>query len=238
MSSIVKVNTSVASPTETGIFYLSGLPALRDYTLIFDAPGYSTTRLIRSLDAGEQLEIANWVEMKPAYDFVQGTIRNLDGESVENVEITVTDGLNRAYSVSDANGQFSISGRQSDRDYVITFEHPEYLTQAIQINAAEDASRISAVLKRAFFSIRGSLKDGAGQALPGIEVLAISGTNEFATVSTDQGSFLLSGLSTMKSWTLRFDQGDKNLGAQIVNPSNSTLNSGAIELGIVTLSIN
>lgn len=231
-------STSVASPTETGIFYLSGLPALRDYTLIFEAPGYSTTRLIRSLDAGEQLEIANWVEMKPAYDFVQGTIRNLDGESVENVEITVTDGLNRAYSVSDANGQFSISGRQSDRDYVITFEHPEYLTQAIQINAAEDASRISAVLERAFFSIRGSLKDGAGQALPGIEVLAVSGASEFATVSTDQGSFLLSGLSTMKSWTLRFDQGDKNLGAQIVNPSNSTLNSGAIELGIVTLSVN
>ena len=69
-------------------------------------------------------------------------------------------------------------------------------------------------------------------------MLAVSGTNEFATVSTDQGSFLLSGLSTMKSWTLRFDQGDKNLGAQIVNPSNSTLNSGAIELGIVTLSVN
>ena len=231
-------STSVASPTETGVFYLTGLPTLRSYTLIFESPGYSSATLIRPLAAGEQLEIANWIEMTPAYDFVQGSVRNSDQTFVENVEITVTDGLNRAYSVSDANGQFSISGRQSDRDYVITFEHPEYLTQALQITAGEDASRISATLQRAFFAITGSIKDGSGTALQGSDVLAVSGDSEFATVSTDKGSFLLSGLSTTKSWTVRFDQGSKNLGAQIVDPTIATMTLGNVELGVITLSSN
>ena len=121
---------------------------------------------------------------------------------------------------------------------MITFEHPEYLTQALQITAGEDASRISATLQRAFFAITGSIKDGSGTALQGIDVLAVSGDSEFATVSTDKGSFLLSGLSTTKSWTVRFDQGSKNLGAQIVDPTIATTTLGNVELGVITLSSN
>ena len=178
--------TSTWYATETGVFYLTDYHIAELHADLRKSWLLSTT-LIRPLAVGA-VGNCQLIEMTPAYDFVQGSV-NSDQTFVENVEITVTDGLNLAYSVSDANGQFSISGRQSDRDYVITFEHPEYLTQALQITAGRRISDFCDIAT-CVFRVTGSIKDGSGTALQGIDVLAVSGDSG-ATVSTDKGSFLL-----------------------------------------------
>lgn len=107
----------------------------RRYTVTFEKSGYKT-KSISETEGGTKITI------NAELDFllhVSGTITDVNGNSINDVSITLTDSEGNNYGTINGSGSYSFGVKEEHKTYTLTFEKEGYVTQTKTIiDVAED----------------------------------------------------------------------------------------------------
>ena len=210
----------VAQTTVTGTSYvLTNLPAPATYELSFTTNGYQTTKVLTTVDGGDQREQPT-VVLDAGSGQISGSVT--DGSSpLGNVTITTSVGSQEVSVVTPttgAVGAFTLGNLPTPGTYMLTFTAPDHGSKAVivDLDAGQSKNGVDVTMVAGTGSVLGSVRSSDGSPLGGVSVVVggavqSGGSVDAATLPTTTtlttgavGSFSISGLAAPGDYTLTF----------------------------------
>ncbi len=175
----------LTTPTagNVGTYIAEGLETPRTYVVTFSLAGFSTQTVALELGPGEARQAVNATLVGGAGS-VHGAVRDVAGNPVGGVEVTVTKGEFEATTSTLTTGEggvgsFAIVGVPTPGSFTVTFAKEGFLMEARQLSmtTAGPQEGVDAVLRPALATIGGQLS-GAGGPLTGVKVTLADGRTD------------------------------------------------------------
>ena len=175
----------LTTPTagNVGTYIAEGLETPRTYVVTFTLDGFSTQTVALELGPGEARQAVN-ATLVGGSGSMQGTVRDVAGDPVGGVEVTVTKGEFEATTSTLTTGEggvgtFVVVGIPTPGTFTVTFKKDGFLMEArqVSITTAGPQEGVDAVLRPALASIEGQLS-GAGVPLTGATVTLADGRTD------------------------------------------------------------
>ncbi len=216
-----------------GQFVLGELPSPATYLIQVVLEGYGTETLTVRVGPGQSVTLDQPVVLQRGTGVVRGIVTNVSGSALGGVAVVASDGTPVGQTITvDADGSYVLRGLPVPGAYTLSFSLEGYRTETIAINLVSSAGEvtINVPLRNLQSAILGQVRDSTGTYLGNVPIVATSGTNTLATLSTDpEGRFRLDGLTT-GFWTFTFGEAG---GASAVVLEE--LVAGDNDLGVVSL---
>ena len=194
-------DVTVGTPTlgQVGRFVLPGLPTPGTYLLTFSREGFGSASVVVDLAAGEVRDDVA-VELVDGAGTVSGRVLGPDGTGVGGATVTVSGGaapLVVTTLTSGDVGTFTVSGLATPGAYTLSVTAPGLaaVSVPVDLDATGLVTGLDVRLDASTGSVRGTVKDAAGTALPGARVVLTDGLSEREAVTTDAGTYVFPGLA-------------------------------------------
>lgn len=214
-------NDPVATTTADGPTYtLKNLPAPGTYELSFTAPGYQATKVVTTVEGGENPRIQPTVVLSAGTGQITGMVT--DGENpIGNVTVTSTVAGQEVSVITPTTGQvgaFTLDHLQTPGTYMLTFTSEDHGSRAVivDLEAGQSKAGVNVKLAAGTGSVLGVVRDADGNGLGGTSVVVggsiqSGGSVDASTLPSTTtltegsvGSFAIGGLATPGDYTLTF----------------------------------
>lgn len=211
----------VATTVADGPNYtLKNLPAPGTYELSFTAPGYQATKVVTTVEGGENPRIQPTVVLSAGTGQITGTVT--DGKDpIGNVTVTSTVAGQEVSVITPTTGQvgaYTLDHLQTPGTYMLTFTSADHGSRAVivDLEAGQSKAGVDVKLAAGTGSVLGVVRDADGNGLGGTSIvvggsLQSGGSVDASTLPSTTtltegsvGSFTIGGLSTPGDYTLTF----------------------------------
>nr|WP_237447758.1 carboxypeptidase-like regulatory domain-containing protein [Nocardioides flavescens] len=156
-----------------GGYTLPGLPAPATYELSFTSPGYAATKVLTTVNGGEQ-RLQPSVVLSAGGGQISGTVKDAGGP-IGNVTVTTESGGEQVSVVTPtvgAVGAFTLGDLPTPGTYVLTFTADGHgsSTEIVDLAAGESRTDLSVTLARGTGSVSGRVTGPGGTKLGGVQV--------------------------------------------------------------------
>lgn len=183
---------TVVARTTTGAdgsYVLTGLPAPASYELSFTSAGYAATKVLTTVNGGEQ-RLQPSVVLSAGGGQISGTVTDASGP-IGNVTVTTESGGEQVSVVTPtvgAVGAFTLGDLPTPGTYVLTFTADGHgsSTEIVDLAAGESRTDLGVQLARGTGSVSGRVTGPGGVKLGGVQVW-VGGSSTGAPGSASPG---------------------------------------------------
>lgn len=170
-----------------GSYALPGLPAPATYELSFTSPGYAATKVLTTVNGGEQ-RLQPSVVLSAGGGQISGTVTD-GGGPIGNVTVTTESGGEQVSVVTPtvgAVGAFTLGDLPTPGTYVLTFTADGHgsSTEIVDLAAGESRTDLAVRLAQGTGSVSGRVTGPGGTKLGGVQVW-VGGSSTGTTGTTD-----------------------------------------------------